>query len=253
MEENYRIDKNLIKKIKLPIILISFCYLLGIILYNKLPFFVPTSWDLEGRINAYLPKNIALTFLPTISLILLLIFIFLPLLDPFRKNYTKFFDTYFTIVNMIIFISCFMHIIMIFVIFTQLNKLIPKVSYIFTSIIYLTIGNFFPRIKRNWFIGVGSPWTMINENIWNKTQRFAGFLIFFFGFIFFFFIFFKIPDIFLSVDWAFIILILSYLYSIFIFLKFRKNSNEFSFKNKKEIFISLIFVLIHLPFWYLFL
>jgi len=66
MEKNYRIDKNLIKKIKFPIILISFCYLLGIIVYNKLPFFVPTSWD------------------------------------------------------------------------------------------YLTIGNFFPRIKRNWFIGVGS-------------------------------------------------------------------------------------------------
>lgn len=62
--------------LEFPIILISLSYLLGFFVYNKLPFFVPTSWDLEGKINAYLPKYIALTFLPTISLILLLIFIF---------------------------------------------------------------------------------------------------------------------------------------------------------------------------------
>lgn len=252
MVECYGLNKILFKKLIYPIILISLCYLIGILVYNKLPFFVPTSWDLEGKINAYLPKYIALTFLPTVSLIFLLIFIFLPFLDPFKKNYINFIDTYFVIVNMIISVTCFMYITMIFVIFTKLNNIIPKIGFINISVSYLIIGNFFPRIKRNWFIGVGSPWTMINDDIWSKTQRFSGYLIFFFGLIYLLFIFFKIPNIFLSVDWAFIILFISFLYSFIIYLKFRKNLNVKTF-NKKEIIISLIFFLTHLPFWYLFL
>lgn len=125
-EKQYEINREVIKEVRFSIILIIFSFLLGLILYSRLPFFVPTSWDIDGHINAYLPKYIAITFLPLLALIILLIFLALPLIDPLRKNYTKFLSTYTTIVNMIITLICVMQIVMLFTIVTGLNKLVPQ-------------------------------------------------------------------------------------------------------------------------------
>ncbi|MFU2158631.1 SdpI family protein [Caldisericum sp. AR60] len=250
MDETYKLNKNVIRKEAFPISLIAVSYILGLLIYRKLPFFVPTSWDLEGHINAYLPKNFAITLLPTFALVLLIIFLLIPYIDPLRKNYSKFLDTYTTIINLLVALPCILQIVMLIVIVTGLNYLVPRSANLGVAVVYIVTGNFFPRIRQNWFIGVGTPWTMISEEIWKKTQRLAGFLLFILGMVCSLSIFVKsLQSVLLSVDWALVILVISSFYSFFLYFKMRETSNEISFERKADIFRSLIFTVVHIPYW----
>ena len=44
------------------------------------------------------------------------------------------------------------------------------------GVLFLIIGNYMPKCKQNYTIGIKIPWTLDNEENWNKTHRFAGFL-----------------------------------------------------------------------------
>lgn len=44
----------------------------------------------------------------------------------------------------------------------------------------ILIGNKMPKVKRNYFTGVKTPWTLSSDTVWNKTQRLGG-KAFFFG------------------------------------------------------------------------
>ena len=249
MEKTYRINKNILRALRFPIILTALSYLLGFILYPKLPYFVPTAWDLEGRIIAYAPKNIAVTFLPTIAFVILLIFVLLPYLDPLKRNYRRFVDTYMTIANMFVVITCLLDFLMLFVIVTKWNGLVPKAALISNCVVYIVVGNYFPRIKQNWFVGVGTPYTYKSEKIWRKTQNFAGVLLFSLGIFYLPFVFFRIPDFLSSTSFASLILIASMLYSLVLFVKYRKEDTEISLKGTKEISQSIVFTLSHFLWW----
>ncbi len=43
------------------------------------------------------------------------------------------------------------------------------------------LGNYLGKLKRNWFVGIKSPWTLSSENVWNKTHRLAGKLFMIWG------------------------------------------------------------------------
>jgi len=40
--------------------------------------------------------------------------------------------------------------------------------------LYAILGNYFQTLKPNYFIGIRTPWTLENEQIWKKTHRLAG-------------------------------------------------------------------------------
>ncbi len=35
------------------------------------------------------------------------------------------------------------------------------------------MGNFFGKIRRNFFLGIRVPWTLASERVWNETHRLA--------------------------------------------------------------------------------
>lgn len=42
------------------------------------------------------------------------------------------------------------------------------------GVLFLVLGNYMPKIKNNWFMGIRTPWTLSSEEVWNKTHRLAG-------------------------------------------------------------------------------
>ena len=47
---------------------------------------------------------------------------------------------------------------------------------VFMGLLFAVIGNYMPKCKQNYTIGIKIPWTLNNEENWNKTHRFAGWL-----------------------------------------------------------------------------
>ena len=152
----------------IAIILISFtisCYY-----YPKMPDKVASHWNAKGEINGYMSKFWGLFLLPIISLGIFILFLIIPKIDPLKKNIQKF-RKYFD--GFIVLIMLFLFYVYILTILANLGKtfnmtylMIPAISVLFYYIAILL-----KHSKRNWFIGIRTPWTISNDEVWDKTHQ----------------------------------------------------------------------------------
>lgn len=47
---------------------------------------------------------------------------------------------------------------------------------LFMGALFVVIGNYMPKCKQSYTLGIKLPWTLDDEENWNKTHRLAGFL-----------------------------------------------------------------------------
>jgi len=160
-----------IEIITLIIILISF--LIGIYFYPQMPEEIASHWNAQGQVNGYMPKLWGLFFMPVISLILLAFFILIPKIDPLKENikkFRKYFDIFVIIIILFLFYIYLLTILWNLGIRFEITQLIiPPIGILFFYAGVLTENS-----KRNWFIGIRTPWTISNEKVWNETNRLGG-------------------------------------------------------------------------------
>ncbi len=155
----------------LGIILLSFA--IGVYLYPKMPEKVASHWNAQGEVDGYMSKFWGLFLMPIISIGLLFLFILIPKIDPLKENikkFRKYFDGF--IVLMIAFLF-YIYLLTVFwnigIRFDMGQLTIPALGIL----LYYT-GLLIENSKRNWFIGVRTPWTLSNEKVWDKTHRIGG-------------------------------------------------------------------------------
>jgi uncharacterized membrane protein len=155
----------------LGIILLSF--IIGISLYPQMPDKMASHWNLQGKVNGYMPKFWGLFLLPLMLIGIASLFIIIPRIDPLQANIEKFRKYY---DRFIILFSAFLLWIYLFTILWNLGfkfhislALLPAFA-----ILFYYIGILCENAKRNWFIGIRTPWTLSNEKVWEKTHKIGG-------------------------------------------------------------------------------
>jgi uncharacterized membrane protein len=143
------------------------------LLYAKLPAIVPTHWDMHGEVNGTMPKFPG-AFLP--SLVAIVLWYLLPLLrriDPRRASYEKFDATFFLIINIM---ALLMALLQGMVLAIGLGAQVDMVRTMLfgVGLMFAVLGNYMPRIRSNWWMGIRTPWTLDNEEVWRRTHRFGG-------------------------------------------------------------------------------
>lgn len=153
------------------IVLLSF--VLASYSYLQMPEQIASHWNAAGRADAVMPKFWGLFIAPIISLGMLLLFILIPRVDPLKANIAKF-RKYFNWFIMAIF--AFMLYLQVLIIawntgtrFNMMHAMVPVISLLF----YCS-GVLIEKAKRNWFIGIRTPWTMSSEKVWDKTHKIGG-------------------------------------------------------------------------------
>lgn len=161
-----------LKKDWLILILILIGFALGAYFYPSLPDKVPTHWNASGQVNGYGSKLFGAFGLPAISLAMYLMFLVLPYIDPKKKNYAEFKSTYqFLKYLLIIFFLGIEVMTLLIASGVIVNK--PIFIQIMVSLLFILIGNVMGRFKHNYFVGIRTPWTLANEEVWRKTHRLA--------------------------------------------------------------------------------
>ena len=152
------------------IIIIIFSFLIGIYSYGYFPDKIASHWGSNGQVNGYMSKFWGIFLVPIISIAMLLLFYFLPKLDPLKKNYKKFkihYDLFILILIIFMFYIYLLTIIWNFGIKFNMNlAIIPAIGFLF-----IYIGIILGKLKRNWFIGIRTPWTISNDKVWDKTHK----------------------------------------------------------------------------------
>jgi uncharacterized membrane protein len=58
---------------------------------------------------------------------------------------------------------------------------------------FMVIGNYFGKTRKNFFLGIRTPWTLASDEVWGRTHRLAGRLFILQGLIMFAGVLFEIP------------------------------------------------------------
>lgn len=156
------------------IILVSL--VIGIYFYPQMPERMALHWNLEGRVDGYVSKFWGLLFSPILSIGFFLLFLAIPKVDPLKENIKKLGKYYDGLVVFLVLLLFYLHLLTIFwnlnVQFSIIQALAPALGFLFYYLGVLT-GN----VRRNWFIGIRTPWTLSNEIVWEKTHKIGAPLI----------------------------------------------------------------------------
>ncbi len=157
----------------LMIVLLSFA--ISIYLFPLMPEQLASHWNALGEVNGYMPKLYGMFLMPIISAALLALFILMPRIDPLKANIKKFIKYFDAFVVLILLFMLYIHLLTIFWNFGMRFNLIQFMSPAF-GILFYFVGVLTEKAKRNWFIGIRTPWSMSNEKVWNKTNMLGGML-----------------------------------------------------------------------------
>lgn len=163
--------KNNKFKLILSSILILSPILVGLIFWNELPYQMATHWGLDGNINHWSSKAFAVFGLPLILLVIHWVCIFFTSYDPKNKNQNK------KVLDMVLWILPITSIFSNGVVYAtafckEVN--IKSTVVLLLGIMFIFLGNYMPKCKQNYTMGIKIKWTLANEENWNATHRFAG-------------------------------------------------------------------------------
>jgi len=192
--------------------------ILSLILYDKLPNQLPIHFGMNGEPDNYASKAIAAFLLPCLLAALNLFVHIIMNADPKRKNANI------VVRGVALWTSPIVSLIFVpITLFKGMGYDIPieTVSFSLIGLMYLILGNYMPKSRQSYTVGIRLPWTLDNEENWNKTHRFGGFVwvlgglaIIVNAFIGNFYFFFAVTAL---------LVILPIIYS---YLLYRKQSNE---------------------------
>lgn len=132
---------------------------------------IVSHWNAQGVANGTMSKFIGTFFTPIMMIILLAVLIFLPKLD--KMNVTEFRSHYdlFIIVMMVFFF--YLQILIIAwnrnIVFNMVQFLSPGFALLF-----FFCGILISHTKKNWLVGIRTPWTLTSDKSWDLTHKLGG-------------------------------------------------------------------------------
>lgn len=145
-----------------------------------LPERVPIHWGLSGEADSW-GSPATLWLLAAAGPLMAALFQFLPRLDPKRENYGKFqglydlFGVLMPTLELVVMCLTLSEAL-------QPGKLpIGKAITILVGLLLMVVGNMMGKLKPNWFMGIRTPWTLSDPDVWNRTHRLGGWVFFLSG------------------------------------------------------------------------
>ena len=147
-----------------------------LVAYPSLPGTVPIHWDAQGHVNGWGPKWSLFLYGPGMMLGIVLLFSAIPWLSPKKFEVDSFRATYLYIMMVVVGMLAYCHLLILMSALGSIGGVVLDVSRAIEGGVCLLIallGNVMGKVRRNFFVGIRTPWTIANEQVWNATHRFA--------------------------------------------------------------------------------
>jgi len=204
------------------IVLIILTIVAGIIVYPAYPDKVASHWNSKGQVDGYMSKFWGLALMPIVMIACFLLFLFLPKIDPFKKNVKKFENYYdLTILFIVLFLLYIYILTMIYNLGVAFNMSYAVIIGI--AILFFFIGLILPKCKRNWFMGIRNPWTLSSDKVWAKTHKVSGLLFKVLAIIVLLTLF--IPDYSITIFLGLLLIAIVYVF-IYSYLEYKKENTK---------------------------
>lgn len=167
--------RDFLNKHKWTLVITSVIILLpivvGLLLWDKLPEQVPFHWGINGEVDGWATKTQAVFLMPLMMLGIQWLCSVLTQLDPKGKNHNN------KMMGLVLWIipvlNLFLHVMVWLQAFGRdINMAV--IMPLFMGALFVVLGNYLPKCRQSYTVGIKLPWTLDNEENWNKTHRLAG-------------------------------------------------------------------------------
>jgi uncharacterized membrane protein len=146
--------------------------------YDQLPERIATHWDIHFEPDHWVPKAGVLghfLVLPGIMAGITLLTLVLPWLSPRSFEVEPFRATYGYVMALVVALMGYLDVVFLWASLKQgawMYQLLVGGIFLFFAL----LGNVLGRVRRNFWMGVRTPWTLASEAVWNQTHRVAAWL-----------------------------------------------------------------------------
>jgi len=116
--------------------------------------------------------------LPVITTGMLLLFMIFPMIDPLKANIAKFRPIFNLFIVLIILFMTYIWTLTIFWNLGSTNFKMSSAMLPAIGLLFLFLGYLLRKAKRNWFIGIRTPWTLSSDRVWDETHRLGSVLFY---------------------------------------------------------------------------
>jgi uncharacterized membrane protein len=147
-------------------------FVLAAYLYPQLPDPVPSHWNASGQADGFTPKPWGVFLLPLVSTAAYLLLTILPAISPRGFRMDEFADV----------VRLFQLAVLVFFSLITMSSLMAargddvdlgRIILSGLGLLFMVIGGVMGRLRKNFFIGIRTPWTLASELVWNRTHRLA--------------------------------------------------------------------------------
>ena len=147
--------------------------LIGIFCWDRLPDVMATHFGINNEANGFSSKAFAVFGLPAVLLAVLWLGAFVTSHDPKKQNISS---KMFTLMLWIAPVISLVVAATMYPVNLGYELDIAFFGELLLGLMFIIVGNYLPKARQNYTIGIKVPWTLANEENWNRTHRLAGFL-----------------------------------------------------------------------------
>jgi uncharacterized membrane protein len=145
--------------------------IVGVILWDRLPVQMASHWGPNDEVNGYMTKFWGVFMMPLMTLGMLVLFLIIPSIDPLKANIAQFRDVFNLFILLIVAFMLYIHALTLrwnlgYTDFGMSKAMLPAMG-----ILFFFIGYMLRKAKRNFFIGIRTPWTLSSDKVWDETHR----------------------------------------------------------------------------------
>lgn len=143
---------------------------------------VPIHWGIDGHVDGYASKEIGLFLLPLTAAGIAALLAVIPRFEPRRANLERSRKAYGAIWIVIVALVGAVHALAVAVALGAVLD-VTRLILIGTGVVFVVIGNFLPKVRPNYLMGIRTPWTLASDLSWVRTHRVGGRLFVVEGFV----------------------------------------------------------------------
>ena len=158
------------------LVLVLLAVVFSAAVYDRLPDRMASHWGVNDQVNGTTSRFWGAFLMPVIALAMLGLFLLIPAIDPLKANIATFRPIFNAFIVAILAFLTYLHVLTVlwnlgYQGFRMSMAVVPGIGLIF-----ILAGLLMRSAKRNFFIGIRTPWTLSSDRVWAQTHRLGSLL-----------------------------------------------------------------------------
>jgi uncharacterized membrane protein len=156
--------------------LIAIALVAGLALWNQLPDQMASHWNSNDQVDGYISRFWGVFLMPLITLGMFVLFLVVPGIDPLKANIAQFREAFNVFIALMVAFMLYVHGLTLVWSLGYQDFKMSAAMLPFMGILFIAIGYLLRQAKRNFFIGIRTPWTLSSDSVWDKTHQLGSIL-----------------------------------------------------------------------------